>query len=237
MSVWRLKAGVNIQEVLGSPKYSFADRSTCTRIFQGRFTTIMNNLPKRGSTMTGINPSFTISSIEVENGGGGKGTMTVLLEGPPSPSEQTTSQPTYEIEWTEVEKALETHPRYAEVSQHYRSLVAAYFATSDMAEREDIKAQIPSEHLAYELLEKKQEARESYRLYIPIARRTTNTTLPVLNGVCGHVGAPTDFTTLPAGYIWIQSAARSLRTGTKGKWQTIEEWTGLDDYDQDIYPD
>jgi hypothetical protein len=41
---------------------------------------------------------------------------------------------------------------------------------------------------------------------------------------------------LPGGYLWLSTADRSTRTGTYGKWQRVQEWTGADSWDATIYP-
>lgn len=234
MSVWRVKLGFNMEEQVGSPKYHFgAEGTTCTRVFVGRFATIMANLPKIGATMTGIDSSLTIATFDPERGPGGKGTITIVLEGPAKNTENKTSDPTYEIEWTEVEKPIETHPRYKDVAENYMALVQAYFATTDTAERASIYAQIKDD-LAKEIIKKRLKGTESYVIYIPIARRNRETTIASLTGDCGTIEDP-GFA-VPAGYQWMKSAHRVTRTGRRGKTAIQEEWTGLIEIDTDLYP-
>lgn len=234
MSVWRVKQGFAMEEQVGSPKYSFsAEKTTCTRIFVGHFVTIMAHLPKVGATMTGIDSSLTIATFDPERGPGGKGTITIVMEGPTKDVEDKTSEGTYEIEWSEVEKALETHPRYASVAEKYMALAQAYFATTDTAERAQIYAQINSVR-AKEYITKRLKGTESYVIYIPIARRNRETTIASLTGDCGLIESP-GFA-VPAGYQWMKSAHRVTRTGRRGKFAIQEEWTGLTLVDTDLYP-
>jgi len=235
MSVWRIKPGVSIVETMGSPHYHFtAAESSITRVFMGRFRDLLKSRPKVGSAMSGLDSKYHVADVDIVPAGGGKGTMTIRLDAGPADKDETqVSDPVYEIEWQEIEKPIEKHPRYKDVPEHYMAMVQAYFATSDPAERAGIEAAINSVR-ARELITKRLRGTESYVIYIPVARKTTDRTTHLLTNACGAVGDP-GFS-VPTGYSWMKSASRCSRTGRLGKWKHSEEWTGLKDLDADLYP-
>jgi hypothetical protein len=84
---------------------------------------------------------------------------------------------------------------------------------------------------------KRYNGMESYQMYAPIARKTTLTRKLPAKGNCGFRQTPTGFgSDLPTGYVWLKTADDATRTGSHGKWERREDWTGAHYWDTDIYP-
>ena len=80
------------------------------------------------------------------------------------------------------------------------------------------------------------------RTWNPVLRRTQLRRGNVSGASAGRIeDPPVDFGTLPrqstgSDFVWFKTADRSVRAGKHGKWQRIEEWTGFDTVDTDLYP-
>jgi hypothetical protein len=82
---------------------------------------------------------------------------------------------------------------------------------------------------------KRLKGEESYRLYAPVIRQTSETdTAPTANP-CGLIEQPPHAANPPSGYTWQRSAQRITRTGPYGKYRLQLEWQGAERIDADIY--
>lgn len=89
---------------------------------------------------------------------------------------------------------------------------------------------------AQDLAKKKLKGIDSYRVFYPVARATTQSRIVPQTNPCNVRGTPA-VQGIPAGYKWISSAWRGTKTGTYGKWEQQLEWEGNDDIDPDLYPE
>jgi hypothetical protein len=249
---WRGCTG--IVESPESPEYDFSgSEDTCTKIFEGPFSTLLSSRPARGAEMAGVDTGFQVDRVKIRRSQSTKGTMTVTLTRAPSAQGGAEQQPQYEIEWSEVDKALATHPRYAaggatELSDADRANIEAWENETDPDLKRQGKFKAPSGEVvtlgtnakayAWKLF----NGTSHYPVYIPVARKTSLARQNVSGTSAGHVETPSgDFGTLPkrpggADFIWVKTADRSVRTGKHGKWQRVQEWTGFDKVDTDLIP-
>ncbi|MDR2981854.1 MAG: hypothetical protein LBV12_06365 [Puniceicoccales bacterium] len=81
---------------------------------------------------------------------------------------------------------------------------------------------------------------ESYRLYAPVARKTTEHLVQPVPERPGKIEKPVGFSKLPKrgngkDFKWIKTTDQFSWTGRYGRGERIEEWTGSDEIDEDLY--
>lgn len=243
-----------IQEVPDSPDWDFAGKeSTCVRVFEGPYETLLAKRAEVGQLVSGMPDGYQVDRVKVKRQRSGKGIMTVTLTAKDASGsvDNEAVVPQHEVEWSEVQKAIEQHPRYASggtnaLTDGDRADIAAWDDEKDAALRKEWKykdsAQVTqtlsanAQHLA----KKKLIAETSYTVWIPVCRRTYSMRLNAGSTGAGFMQTPpSGFGTLPTksgvAYKWFKTADRSVRSGTHGKWQRVEEWTGFDRVDTDFY--
>ena len=84
---------------------------------------------------------------------------------------------------------------------------------------------------------KRLKGEESYRLWAPVVRQTSESILPPSVNPCGLTEQPPSDAgaIVPAGYKWQRSAQRVVRTGPYGKYRLQLEWQGAEQIDTEIY--
>ncbi len=221
-----------IHEQPGSPRVvNTAQGNKTTRIYRGPFSALLNAQPNLGQTIDGS--VGMVESVEiVPDGAGmdGPGTMTIVLAN---------DQATYEIEASTLEKPLEKHPLYRpggdkELSDDDLDKIAAWRTANNSAERKALFTALTTN--AKHFVNKLRRGQESYIVPAPIARRTTRSFQQPSPEQTGKRGTPGNFPGLPGGYVWLKTADRAVLQGIRGSWERIEEWTGADEWDTDIYP-
>ena len=232
-----------MKEAPESPDVSITkEGSVVTRTFNGSFTTLVANAPLRFQTMTGSPSTIFVDTVKVTKGKGGSGTMVVTLTPSPSagPDDGTfpvTGVSTTEVEWMEVQRKLETHPRY--VSGGAKALTdsdldkieewkSAASASDRTAKYEDLSAH------AKDFVDKLRRGTDTYLDFAPILRVTTPSRTKPLTGKCGKRFAP-PFDLSVDGYEFLKTADRATKQGRV--WTRVEEWTGALAWDHDLYLD
>ena len=226
---------------VGSGKIdSTASRQEATLIYTGQFLDLLAKQPKPGQTVANYDNTFVVEKVVVTPEQGKKGTMTVSLvkESPEYANQAAPPLPTYEVEWAQVDRKLEQAPvfqsggTYAldsddldEIDEWRNQSTASTRATKYAALSANAKV----------FVDKIKRGQESYIIFAPVARKTSYTYQPPSASSAGKRQTPTGFPALPAGFVWLKTADRSTRTGTKGKWERTEEWTGADAWDTDVY--
>jgi hypothetical protein len=243
--IWR--GSEDIHEAPSSPRRVLtATAQRVVRVFHGPYSALVAAEPDIGSEMVGFSGLYVEQVETVPDGAGadGPGVMTVTLAvewvaGTDS------GLPSYECEWTMIERDLRLHTRYATGGAN--ALTAADLTQLKKWEGEDDEAKraafqftkadgtsgtlsANAQHIAGKIL----RGQTSYIVPAPVARRTTYSySVPSTSG-CGQRGNPPAATGYPSGYEWIKTSDRRMRQGS-GKWERIEEWTGADTVDADIY--
>jgi hypothetical protein len=250
MATARTRGDLTIRERPDSPEWAFnTQKITCTRTFEGMYADLLSGRPGIGTSMEGYDNLY-VEDVRIKRSISGKATMTVLLEvqivpitNPPLPA-----QPVYEIEWVQLERPIEQNPAFktlfpdptgaTEFTADQLTALNNFIAWENVADattRSTAYAALTSDFQA--LAQKKMRGQTTYLLFAPLARVTTLAREVTLATACGKVFSEVpNFTELPAGYLWLSTSDRSTRTGTYGKWQRVQEWTGADSWDSTIYP-
>ena len=202
--------------------------------------------------MAGVPDTYTVQRVRVQKRAGRNGVMLVVLEYEATVAEvnEDPTQPQYEIEWTQLEKAIEQHPRYRKgwtapggtaVTRKQFALIQEYIGANSDRRNEIFNFDtslglLEGEPLALELLCKKLRGIESYTIEAPIVRSTAPMMSPNSRRSAGDLVVTPPVPGYPTGYSWKRTADRSTRTGRHGKWQNSKEWTGVEDIDTQLYP-
>jgi hypothetical protein len=209
---------------------------------------------------------LAVDRSKVKKAPGGKGILTITAFGEPdsvSADPFAAVETKYEIDWSEVQHALITNPCFSALGaleldaddkcalQKWEDCPDAHVKKNGhYYNNNDTRDPNPGTGLALSVnanayAEKILNGTDSWVEYIPIARKTSLTVEPPTVCVAGHRQTPTDFPALPqrvddAGdlvdFAWFKTADRATRSGKKGKWERIEEWTGVVEIDEDLYP-
>lgn len=257
MSVWRLKQGVTLAK---GPELvqEFENGATRTEFaVRGRYSVLIANRPPHGAYVAGYS-GRVVKVVCRRERGGQAGTMTITLddEVAGSPLTNDFDQETLEIDWVEVSKPLESHPKFKDIHAEHKELLAEY-ATADAERRTKIRETLEDEAgdtepgpigtpdesaaVALLLLEKKNAGYENYLEYVPIVSRTRNVSAPSLDEECAAeiltAAALAELigTAVPESE-YLKSCDRQTRSGENRRWQRQEQWKGSDEWDADIYP-
>ena len=209
------------------------DGTETTLIYTGPTAAVIAAIPPRLASI-GTYLGF-VDTVTTKQLPGGRSSMTVVLT--PSPWTLSNDTPTIEIEWVEIQKKLETHPRYqtggeseldnADLDQLDRWRNASS-STQRAAEYATIAASYPE---LKNLVDKLRRGQDSYMVYAPVVRKITSNTSEPTTNQCGLRTTPAATIT---GYEFLQTADRATRKN--GRWERTEEWTGAEVWDSDIYP-
>lgn len=232
-------------------------------MFRGPYDLLYASRPKVGQNMVGYTNLY-VDTVEIQPdaaGQKGSGTMIVTLQSQGAFSiAGGGTNATYEIDWQEVRRHLEQHPRYNGGGGIFSGVslkdgiegdpflsgapVSLGAAWEDIKNASDVQARkkawsyVPfgkATDMLKELSTKYSAGTTSYIIYAPVARLTTRTFTAPGASKCGIIGNPPNFPGLPPGYQWIKTADRSIRQSRNGKWERVQEWTGADIVDPDLY--
>ena len=247
------KGSSELQEQPNSPDWNFAEAEqvTCTRTFSGKYSTALSSRPEIGSAMAGY-ANLEVVSANVKKRGP-FGDLTVVAA--------TIGATKFEIDWVEIQKPLYQHPMFlaagakaltdadrihvewweacpdAEVKAAFAYFNNnAQFISIDGGEVNASARSIALENNALFYAQKLAKGIDSFVVYAPVARKTAVTVERPKKAEAGFRQTPDGFTDgLPAGYMWLKTADRFARSGTHGRWERVEEWTGAESIDTDIY--
>lgn len=231
-TVWR--GTEQMQEEPGSPHEIFMwDQWQATRRFRGKYTDLKANRPLAGQRMG--ETEYYISKVELIKQAGGTGLMIVHLNTLiTSGTGGAANDITYEVEWMPIEKPLVAAPVF--VSGTY-ALDADDHEKIDVWQNERSAANYGALSAnAKKFADKILEGIETFLLAAPVARKTTRSALKPTSSACGKRQTPANFPGLPQGYVWLKTADRAIKPGDNAPWERVEEWTGADKWDTDLYP-
>lgn len=225
------------------PRYTYtATRNDLIIVEEGQFDYLLAGKPSIGQTLSGIS-GYTVERVDVINLEGGKGQMTIGMFQAVSggaASNNSNIDSIFEIDWCQVEKKLEQHPRYRVGAGGAKVLttsdlasIESWKAETDATERDTKRAALSSN--AQDFVSKLEKGQDSYLIYIPVLRKTSTSYQPPTTSTCGKRETPPGFPAVPSGYTFLKTADRGQRTGSNRKWERQEEWTGFDFVDPDIY--
>ena len=219
-----------------------ADTTTRTIVKQGKYDDLRGVVPAKGSNYDGL----TVVSAELSPAKGGMAKLTVT--GTDESASRYTGENEapgidYEVEMAQIEKPIRCHPNF----KAYAEQIAAWDA-ADPALRAELKykdsngdVQSLQGHaaVAARLILK---GVESYIVFAPVARKTTNSAKPAVKafgkvgGRAGKIDSPPEKlrSMVAGGWEWLKTADRAVEMGRGGS-QRIEEWTAADEWDRDLY--
>jgi len=223
---------------LQHPAYRVSDKSVRTDIeYVGPYDTLrayLDSTLKRGLTWGDYPGRITdISIVSVANTSPALGELTVSVEYETTPGEGDfgieeglASGTVYEIDWTVVSRPLMEHPEFQaggsnELDEEDRQLLARW----EISKEESMYGEMSP--AAFYYAEGIDQGIENWNDFAPIAIKTTSySNGPPPTSSAGAKETPTGFPNLPSGYEWIKSADRSLRSGSRDKWERAEQWMG-----------
>ena len=237
-TIW--KGSPVLLEASNSPRWSFGERITCTRIFRGPWALALSSAPMRGALGTGDMAGMQVSESMVEREKPGQGVLTIKYETHGQPT-QGAQLPADEIrcELSQQEVDLRKHSRYevltAENFTDLKTLLETDKDSSQYGLAFDRLYEDENSSLAEELLQKLQRGQTHYVVYTATIRVTKHYwTPPGGLSVGGYrESPPSDIISPPAG-DYLRAADSLVYNGST--WQLDQQWVGGPDLDSDIYP-
>lgn len=242
------RGDVSVREVVGSPKLTFGvDEIVGVRVFRGLFEDLLQAVPDRGGEYKDLEvDGLRVNNVVLEGQPGGTGEMTVSLSNKIGGGDNSYS---LEVDWGLLEKPLETHPMFKDVSEADRAMMDAWMKLGikynkrrqgGYAPRPEFNDPDPDNEahwarmtaLGLKFAKLKLKGVETHSIPAPIIRRTKLLSAYPATTACGKISAPP--ISIP-GYVFLKTADRAVRDGSGGSWKRIEEWTGAEEWDTDLY--
>ena len=221
--------------------------------YVGPLTVLIDQGPKPGQHVQGFSDiGLKVTRAEITEGDGESATMEVTMELNTVPGVDTSTaalgEPVYEIDFTELTKPLETHPRCGSLKESRPKYDEHGVKVTDPTaggkrrtwedwadlDADDYESSGDQWDLStYQ--SKRRKGIESYNIGAPVVRRTMYYQRPVA-GVgedVFHKQHPPGQANAPTGYNWMLTLDNLLQEGRKRTRKT--EWTGAESIDGDIY--
>lgn len=222
-----------------------AEQRTRIYVLQGRYSELEAQMPKRNGRFRG----FRVESSELVRAKGGMGLLTVTCRvkgggasGNPSGNIEET---VYEVEMAQLEKPLLSKPGwdgYAEQIEAWRGSDPAMRAAYKYTDAEGEEAELLGN--ARKIAKLLMKGVESYLVFAPVVRVTRRSNeepkdtseFRQIGKDCGkRCSPPSDPLSLVAGsWEWLKTADRCQEVAG-GSFERVEEWTGADEWDEDLY--
>ena len=247
----RIKGSSAITDVPGSPKYRFgADEVTATRTLRGLMSELWLAVPQRGALYPGLlDARLRVVDAELLPTKAGLGELTINLSSKLENNTSSEAPGTFQLErdWTLVDRPIELHPMFADLTDEWRSAVQAWLDLEPRFAAKRKAFQYPkvdnptagtSSHwgtlsgLALKLARKRLKGVDTYWAVAPVVRRTSEYTRIPPGSTVPKRGSPP--VSVP-GWQFLKTADRAVREGKRGPWIRSEEWTGAVEWDSEIY--
>ena len=209
-------------------------------LYSGPYTALRAARPSIGQLVSIVGGGQRVDEVEIyprEAGKAGAGFMQVTLRGATPTSlviDGAVDETRDEVEWVPVEKPLETHAYFrGSLTSADLGKIAAWKDASTEAERTAAYADTSGK--ARDYLDKLIAGVESWTAYAPVIRRTTVGAKRLDVSACGTRGGVPSGLAI-SGYTFVRTADRAVRQGRGGKWERVQEWTGAEYVDADLYP-
>lgn len=237
-----------VTECRDSPEWDYVSgKTTCVRVFEGPYSKCLTAKPTLFAPMTGFPATMRVISVKIKRQPGNKGVLTITLEQSTTvspPDEEESNEPQYELEWREIEKPIEQHPNLKNkddsdiITDAHMTKVEEYFSTKSPQSRKEIYDGLTGDSgtKAKWLINKRRRGVESYVLYAPVVKVTYESQYSAKGTNCGKIIDPPAASGAPTNYKYLQTADRSTRSGSKGRWQRCKEYTGAEFWDAELYP-
>jgi hypothetical protein len=230
MATWR--GSTVIQEDPNSPELQNTQNGVnVVRTYNGQYSLLAAATPSRGAlTVDGM-----VDEVNLKRAPGGRGIL-VVKYGPFSFAGLDAPFGLLEVEWLEVQKKLEQHPRYqsggaSALSNADLDAIEEWRSTTSAVER-TAKFDALSTN-AQDFAAKVTRGQDSWVIYAPVARQTLRFSSEPFASRCGVIQSPPPGIAI-FGYQYLKTADRISGQGTH--WEQTREWTGADFWDSEIYP-
>lgn len=223
-TVW--KGTKDLKDSPESPSYEEnSNGAVWTIVKQGPFGACLASKPIRGQELSGFT-GVAVDTVRIQKAHGGTGTLTVTLT--TAPIEDRT--PVLEIEWIETQKKLESHKFFKTLTPAHWDKIEDWRNATTAADRSTKYAALTG--LLQKFADKILKGEDSYVVYSPVARVTTSSPTKPNTGGCGMKDNPPAQIKIQT-YKYLKTADRAVRQSMK--WQRVEEWTGAEEIDDDLY--
>lgn len=214
-----------------------------TFVLQGLYEDLKAQLPRIGGRFRGLR----VSTAELIRAKGGMGLLTVTClrstGGGGGNAVKNADETVYEVEMAQLEKPLLSHPRYKDYADQVEAWRGGDPATRAAMKYTDVDGEevvlAGNAEKAARLI---MQGVESYLVFAPVCRRTSRTNEAVEDAVTG-IGKdcgkkqrpPAKLLGMTAGtWQWLKTADRAVETAGGGA-ERVEEWTGADEWSDDLY--
>jgi hypothetical protein len=221
-----------------------------TLLYVGPYETCVAEQPNTGSSIEGFPANIFINRVQVHHQPAGAGHLIITARTPSfdpgDPGDNTDPIPIYGVDWVEVNRKLTAHPRYTsggakELTIRDHSDIQNWEDEQDAVLRADFKytnedkdgnkTEVTLSSNAQDYATKALRGQDSYTIFIPEISRTRYYSSRPATGDAGSIQAPP----ISIGGSWeYRKTADSMRSSGNG-WERSEKWTGLDDWDADLY--
>lgn len=228
------KGDVAAREAPGS---GLMENGLVTRVvYRGTLESVKAAMPAKGSQVSKGGETRLVARTSVTPLKGGLAEGVVELKAARMTLNVQNQCAVWEVEMAQIEKPLLAHPDYAGYSAEVMAwrasepgLLAAYKYLDENGQERALAGK------ALEAAQKIAKGVESYLVFAPVATKTTYIRrLPNDFGKnCGKREAP-DLRPYGRPWRWLKTADRCQDTGD-GTWARTEQWTGADEWDEDLY--
>lgn len=136
------------------------------------------------------------------------------------------NQVVIEVEWVELRKKLESHPRYKDIPEAQMRMISKHIQNPDP----DVSPALTNSS-AQELYTKLLRGQTEYSIAVPVVRKTSYRPTSLSAGDAWKRGTPP---VTIGSWQWLKTADRITKSGDD--FTRVEEWTGAEEWDKDIYP-
>lgn len=243
---------VSAKEQPGSPEIVYrAGQDSMIRTYRGLYLDLYNNKPDEGTTMPDLDPQWVVDEVRIraDRGIRGQGSLVITL------TNWATMDAEYDLDYVDLTRALELHPRWAVGAGGAKELTATDLTQLERWKREpDWNLRLAFQYLnrmtaidgsvtyetitlstnAQDLAAKVLKGADGYNDSYPIVTATTfHRTNPNIDRPWTPQDPPSAANP-PDDYEWLYGTPKKI----KRRWyiELREKWIGAEEWDSEIYP-
>lgn len=205
---------------------------TVTQTYSGPYEVCRSSKPAQGSRCA-IYSKAAVRKTTVSKLPGGKGKLVVVSSVVENPggSSAPLADPIPEVDWIRIEKPLAQHPQFINALTPQMIADAKKWAEDPSSYTGDSFGTGTKQALFATKLARGQD---SYVVYAPVVKLTTEHNGRPITGNCGKISIPEYGAGAGLGN-WVYLKTGDTARPEKGRWTRTQEWTGADAIDPDIY--
>lgn len=244
MSTPIVKGSAAVHDHYTGGRITNAEKQTRIFVLQGRYADLKAQMPARNGRFRGLR----VESADLVRAKGGMGLLTITCRGKDGASGNPSGnieETVYEIEMAQLEKPLLSKPAwsgYAEQIEAWRGSDPALRAAYKYKDAEDNEFELAGN--ARKIAKLLMKGVESYLVFAPVVRvtRRSNETpedtseFRQIGKDCGKRCKPPSapLSLVDGKWDWLKTADRCQEVAG-GSFERVEEWTGADEWDKDLY--